>query len=175
MITGSNIHCIRANLWYRLQPLFNRRMDTPSRPSYRLYLHQFIRGDVPATNCRKTAKNGDEPAGTTDLPGDSHSPLSGVNAIASSNRECSPGKPSPPPSYLPTSKTSVPCPKPKIPEELMTWLNPYLSAMTDEVLNHHGIVNKFTGDGIMAAFGVPVPAPPPNKLLKMRKMPSVPP
>ncbi len=38
----------------------------------------------------------------------------------------------------------------------MAWLNPYLSAMTEEVLNHNGIVNKFTGDGIMAVFGVPV-------------------
>lgn len=45
----------------------------------------------------------------------------------------------------------------KSPEELMKWLNPYLSAMTDEVLNNQGIVNKFTGDGIMAAFGVPIP------------------
>lgn len=44
----------------------------------------------------------------------------------------------------------------KSPEELMAWLNPYLSAMTEEVLNHNGIVNKFTGDGIMAVFGVPV-------------------
>lgn len=44
----------------------------------------------------------------------------------------------------------------KSPEELMNWLNPYLSAMTEEVLNHNGIVNKFTGDGIMAVFGVPV-------------------
>uniref|UniRef100_A0ACD5GNL1 Adenylate/guanylate cyclase domain-containing protein n=1 Tax=Desertifilum tharense IPPAS B-1220 TaxID=1781255 RepID=A0ACD5GNL1_9CYAN len=27
--------------------------------------------------------------------------------------------------------------------------------MTTEVMQHHGIVNKFTGDGIMAVFGVP--------------------
>ncbi len=45
----------------------------------------------------------------------------------------------------------------KSPEELMTWLNPYLIAMSDRVLDYHGIVNKFTGDGIMAVFGVPVP------------------
>jgi adenylate cyclase len=44
----------------------------------------------------------------------------------------------------------------KSPEELMAWLNPYLSAMTEEVLHHNGIVNKFTGDGMMAVFGVPV-------------------
>ena len=54
----------------------------------------------------------------------------------------------------------------KTPEELMTWLNPYLSAMTDEVLNHHGIVNKFTGDGIMAAFGVPIPSTTPEQIAK---------
>ncbi len=42
-------------------------------------------------------------------------------------------------------------------ESLMIWLNQYLSAMTDIVLKHQGIVSKFTGDGLMAAFGVPVP------------------
>lgn len=42
------------------------------------------------------------------------------------------------------------------PEQLMDWLNQYLSVMTDEVLQHHGIVNKFTGDGVMAVFGVPI-------------------
>ena len=30
--------------------------------------------------------------------------------------------------------------------------------MTDIVINHNGIVNKFTGDGIMAVFGIPVPS-----------------
>ncbi|MGD1716662.1 CHASE2 domain-containing protein [Dapis sp. BLCC M172] len=43
-------------------------------------------------------------------------------------------------------------------EALMIWLNEYLSAMTDIVINHHGIVNKFTGDGIIAVFGIPVPS-----------------
>lgn len=43
------------------------------------------------------------------------------------------------------------------PAVLMAWLNQYLSAMTDEVQTHGGIVNKFTGDGLMAVFGVPVP------------------
>jgi len=42
-------------------------------------------------------------------------------------------------------------------EALMIWLNKYLSAMTDIVINHQGIVNKFTGDGIIAVFGIPVP------------------
>ncbi|MBD2314016.1 adenylate/guanylate cyclase domain-containing protein [Desertifilum sp. FACHB-1129] len=41
------------------------------------------------------------------------------------------------------------------PEKLLIWLNELLSVMTTEVMQHHGIVNKFTGDGIMAVFGVP--------------------
>ncbi len=43
------------------------------------------------------------------------------------------------------------------PETLMEWLNEYLSILTQCVQTHHGIINKFTGDGIMAAFGVPIP------------------
>ncbi len=44
----------------------------------------------------------------------------------------------------------------KTPEELMEWLNQMLENFTEEVLKREGIINKFTGDGIMAAFGVPV-------------------
>ncbi len=44
------------------------------------------------------------------------------------------------------------------PEVLMEWLNEYLTVLTQEVQAHHGIINKFTGDGIMAAFGVPMPS-----------------
>ncbi|MDX2097666.1 MAG: adenylate/guanylate cyclase domain-containing protein [Leptolyngbyaceae cyanobacterium bins.59] len=43
------------------------------------------------------------------------------------------------------------------PEDLLAWLNEYLSVMTREVQAHLGIVNKFTGDGLIAVFGVPVP------------------
>lgn len=43
------------------------------------------------------------------------------------------------------------------PEKLMEWLNEYLGVLTEAVQSHHGIINKFTGDGIMAAFGVPMP------------------
>jgi len=43
------------------------------------------------------------------------------------------------------------------PEWAMKWLNQYLGIMTEEVCNHHGIVNKFTGDGLLAIFGVPIP------------------
>ncbi len=42
------------------------------------------------------------------------------------------------------------------PENLLEWLNEYLSMLTQTIHNHHGIINKFTGDGIMAAFGVPM-------------------
>jgi adenylate cyclase len=44
------------------------------------------------------------------------------------------------------------------PEEVMALLNEYLPVMVREVLNHKGIVNKFTGDGLLAVFGVPLTA-----------------
>lgn len=43
------------------------------------------------------------------------------------------------------------------PEELLLWLNEYLAAMTEEIQQHQGIINKFTGDGLLAVFGVPMP------------------
>jgi adenylate cyclase len=42
------------------------------------------------------------------------------------------------------------------PENLLEWLNEYLSAITEEVKVNQGIINKFTGDGLLAVFGVPV-------------------
>ena len=42
------------------------------------------------------------------------------------------------------------------PEILLDWLNEYLSAMAEVIQAHHGIINKFTGDGLMAVFGVPI-------------------
>ncbi|MDX2232674.1 MAG: adenylate/guanylate cyclase domain-containing protein [Leptolyngbyaceae cyanobacterium bins.349] len=42
------------------------------------------------------------------------------------------------------------------PEILMLWLNEYMEAMTQLVLEHGGIVDKFIGDSIMAVFGVPI-------------------
>lgn len=41
------------------------------------------------------------------------------------------------------------------PEALLDWLNEFLGVITHEVIQRQGIVNKFTGDGVMAVFGVP--------------------
>jgi len=41
------------------------------------------------------------------------------------------------------------------PEALLEWLNKFLGVITHEVIQRQGIVNKFTGDGVMAVFGVP--------------------
>lgn len=41
-------------------------------------------------------------------------------------------------------------------DELLDWLNEYLKEMIHAVVTHGGIVNKFTGDGMLAVFGVPV-------------------
>ncbi len=42
------------------------------------------------------------------------------------------------------------------PAELMNWLNEYLDVMTEVIHQHGGLVNKFTGDGVFAVFGVPI-------------------
>lgn len=42
------------------------------------------------------------------------------------------------------------------PEVLMLWLNEYMDAMSQLVLDHGGIVDKFIGDSVMAVFGVPI-------------------
>ncbi|MGB2926391.1 MAG: adenylate/guanylate cyclase domain-containing protein [Limnothrix sp.] len=41
------------------------------------------------------------------------------------------------------------------PNELLPWLNNYLHEMTQCIMSHGGIVDKYIGDGIMAVFGVP--------------------
>jgi adenylate cyclase len=43
------------------------------------------------------------------------------------------------------------------PAELVGLLNEYLTAMSDVVVMHGGIVDKYVGDLLMAEFGVPVP------------------
>ena len=42
------------------------------------------------------------------------------------------------------------------PSELMQWLNRGMSIGVDAVTSRGGIVNKFTGDGMLAVFGAPV-------------------
>ena len=43
------------------------------------------------------------------------------------------------------------------PARLYGWLNGYLGAMAQVIQNHGGVLKQFTGDGILALFGVPVP------------------
>ena len=50
------------------------------------------------------------------------------------------------------------------PEVVMSWLNEYLSAMAQEVQAHQGVINKFTGDGMLAVFGVPIPRTTPAEI-----------
>lgn len=40
------------------------------------------------------------------------------------------------------------------PAEVYSWLNPYLETMTNCIMDHDGIVDKYIGDAIMAVFGV---------------------
>jgi class 3 adenylate cyclase/HAMP domain-containing protein len=43
------------------------------------------------------------------------------------------------------------------PEELVTELNDYFSAMTDIVFKHGGTLDKYVGDAVMVFFGDPIP------------------
>lgn len=45
------------------------------------------------------------------------------------------------------------------PEQLVTLLNEYLTAMTTIILDHHGTLDKFIGDAIMAFWNAPLPEP----------------
>ncbi|HYR03524.1 MAG TPA: adenylate/guanylate cyclase domain-containing protein, partial [Syntrophobacteria bacterium] len=44
-----------------------------------------------------------------------------------------------------------------IPEEVVTLLNRYLTAMTDIILASGGLIDKYEGDAIMALWGAPLP------------------
>ena len=43
------------------------------------------------------------------------------------------------------------------PEAIVRWLEPYMQAMTQLVDAHGGVVERFSGDGVLAMFGVPLP------------------
>ena len=43
------------------------------------------------------------------------------------------------------------------PQALLDWLNVYMEAMAQTVMNHGGVVDNYIGDAIKADFGVPLP------------------
>jgi CHASE2 domain-containing sensor protein/class 3 adenylate cyclase len=43
------------------------------------------------------------------------------------------------------------------PRELLNWLNSYLGVMAECIQEHHGVIDKYIGDAIMAVFGIPFP------------------
>lgn len=43
------------------------------------------------------------------------------------------------------------------PERLVEWVSRFLDQMSDAVVENDGVIDKFTGDGLMALYGVPVP------------------
>lgn len=45
------------------------------------------------------------------------------------------------------------------PDELVTLLNEYLTAMSDIALDHKGTIDKYEGDAIIGFFGAPAPLP----------------
>jgi class 3 adenylate cyclase len=47
-------------------------------------------------------------------------------------------------------------------EVLLPWLNRYFEVMTDCIMAQGGVVDKYIGDAIMAAFGAPLPGPGPD-------------
>lgn len=42
------------------------------------------------------------------------------------------------------------------PQALMSWLDEYMSAMSELVISHGGMVDKYIGDAVMAVFGAPI-------------------
>jgi adenylate cyclase len=44
-------------------------------------------------------------------------------------------------------------------EQVVEMLNEYMTAMVSEIQRHHGVVDKYVGDAIMAVWGVPMSKP----------------
>jgi adenylate cyclase len=43
------------------------------------------------------------------------------------------------------------------PQALMDWINSYMEAMAQLVIDHNGVIDDYAGDGIKSDFGVPIP------------------
>ncbi len=43
------------------------------------------------------------------------------------------------------------------PEQLVAWVSAFLEEAANAVIRYNGVIEKFTGDGLMAVFGIPVP------------------
>ncbi len=43
------------------------------------------------------------------------------------------------------------------PDELVNWVSAFLEESANAVVRYNGVIEKFTGDGLMAVFGIPVP------------------
>ncbi len=50
------------------------------------------------------------------------------------------------------------------PRELLSWLNDYLDAMSECIMEHGGVIDKYIGDAIMAVFGLPFPRQTPEEI-----------
>ena len=49
-------------------------------------------------------------------------------------------------------------------QQLLPWLNQYFETMTDCVMQHGGMVDKYIGDAMMAVFGAPLPRSQPGEV-----------
>lgn len=49
-------------------------------------------------------------------------------------------------------------------QKLLPWLNQYFETMTDCIMQHGGMVDKYIGDAIMAVFGAPLPRTQPEDI-----------